>query len=124
MGEHGSGAAAGHPVRTNASIVSVHNHSSGRVGIPEYTAEHDWLTIGQLSSYAPDLNPVEGIRSLVRRGFTGNVGFTDADHLVRTIRHGLRHIQRRLPRRNRPHHPTQGMKTNPPTSRRKPQECA
>ncbi|MYS82065.1 IS630 family transposase [Streptomyces sp. SID5474] len=61
----------------------------------KYAAEHDWLTIRQLPSYAPDLNPVEGIRSLVRRGFTGNVGFTDADHLVRTIRHGLRHIQRR-----------------------------
>ncbi|OPC76650.1 DDE endonuclease [Embleya scabrispora] len=63
-------------------------------GLREYAAAHDWLTIRQLPSYAPDLNPVEGIWSLLRRGFTGNVAFTDADHLVRTIRQGLRHIQR------------------------------
>ncbi|GCE02598.1 hypothetical protein EHYA_10375 [Embleya hyalina] len=61
----------------------------------KYAADHDWLTVVQLPNYAPDLNPVEGIWSLVRHGFTGNVAFTDADHLVRTIGHALRHIQRR-----------------------------
>ncbi|MEU0432784.1 transposase [Streptomyces sp. NPDC006290] len=31
-------------------------------------ADHDWLTIFQLPSYAPDLNPVEDVWSLLRRG--------------------------------------------------------
>lgn len=30
-------------------------------GYGEYAAAHDWLTIVQMPSYAPDLNPVEGI---------------------------------------------------------------
>jgi transposase len=33
-------------------------------GMREYAAAHDCLTIVQLPSYAPDLNPVEGIWSL------------------------------------------------------------
>lgn len=61
----------------------------------EYAADHDWLTIVQLPSYAPDLNPVEGIWSLLRRDTTANVVFHDRDHLVRAVRRGLRRIQRR-----------------------------
>jgi len=61
----------------------------------EYAAAHDWLTIVQLPSYAPDLNPVEGIWSLLRRGPLANTAFTDDEHLERTLRRGLRHIQLR-----------------------------
>ncbi|GAA2340193.1 hypothetical protein GCM10010431_74550 [Streptomyces kunmingensis] len=61
----------------------------------QYAAEHDWLTIIQLPSYAPDLNPVEGIWSLLRRGPLANAAFHDDDHLERTLRRGLRHIQLR-----------------------------
>jgi transposase len=61
----------------------------------EYAAGQDWLTIVQLPSYAPDLNPVEGIWSLLRRAATANVAFTDRDHLIRTVRRGLRKIQHR-----------------------------
>jgi len=64
-------------------------------GMREYAAAHDWLTIVQLPSYAPDLNPVEGIWSLLRRGPLANVAFTDDEHLERTLRRGLRHIQLR-----------------------------
>ncbi len=64
-------------------------------GMREYAAAHDWLTVVQLPSYAPDLNPVEGIWSLLRRGPLANTAFTDAEHLERTLRHGLRHIQLR-----------------------------
>ncbi|MGW1273383.1 IS630 family transposase [Streptomyces sp. NPDC002491] len=64
-------------------------------GMRDYAAEHDWLTIVQLPSYAPDLNPVEGVWSLLRRGPLANVAFTDDDHLERTLRRGLRHIQLR-----------------------------
>ncbi|WP_406132239.1 transposase [Streptomyces sp. NBC_00989] len=64
-------------------------------GMREYAAAHDWLTIVQLPSYAPDLNPVEGIWSLLRRGPLANTAFTDDEHLERTLRRGLRHIQLR-----------------------------
>ena len=62
-------------------------------GMREYAAAHEWLTIIQLPSYAPDLNPVEGVWSLLRRGPLANTAFTDDEHLERTLRRGLRHIQ-------------------------------
>ncbi len=49
----------------------------------------------QLPSYAPDLNPVEGVWSLLRRGPPANTAFTDDEHLEHTLRRGLRHIQLR-----------------------------
>ncbi|MDQ0596021.1 transposase [Streptomyces canus] len=64
-------------------------------GMRQYAADHDWLTIFQLPSHAPDLNPVEGIWSLLRRGALANVAFTDPDHLTRTLRRALSQIQHR-----------------------------
>lgn len=49
----------------------------------EFIAAQDWLTVYQLPPYAPDLNPVEGVWSLLRCGFLANVAFTDPCHLVR-----------------------------------------
>ncbi|MEV4928094.1 transposase, partial [Streptomyces roseoverticillatus] len=63
-------------------------------GIREYAAGHDWLTIVQLPTYSPDLNPVEGIWSLLRRAVTANTVFADRDQLARAIRSGMRSIQR------------------------------
>ncbi|WP_249402404.1 transposase [Streptomyces sp. YIM 121038] len=56
---------------------------------------HDWITSFQLPSYAPDLNPVENVWSLVRRSAQCNTAFTDPDHLIRTLRRSLREIQYR-----------------------------
>ncbi|MEU7229948.1 transposase [Streptomyces chrestomyceticus] len=56
---------------------------------------HDWITSFQLPSYSPDLNPVEGIWSLVRRSGQCNTAFTDPEHLMRVLRHRLREIQYR-----------------------------
>jgi transposase len=64
-------------------------------GMRAFIAAQDWLTVVQLPAYAPDLNPVEGIWSLLRRGFLSNVAFTTPEHLIRTVRHGLRTIQYR-----------------------------
>jgi transposase len=61
----------------------------------QFTAGRDWLTVYQLPSYAPDLNPVEGIWSPLRRGWLSNTAFTTPEHLIQTIRHGLRTIQYR-----------------------------
>ncbi|WSJ89976.1 transposase [Streptomyces sp. NBC_01304] len=60
-----------------------------------WITDRDWLTVHQLPSYAPDLNPVEGIWSLLRRGWLSNVAFTTPEHLVQTVRRGLRTIQYR-----------------------------
>lgn len=64
-------------------------------GMRQYADEHDWLTIVQLPSYAPDLNPVEGVWSLLRRSPLANIAFTDDTHLEQTLRRGLRHVQHR-----------------------------
>jgi transposase len=64
-------------------------------GLREFAEKHEWLTIYYLPPYAPDLNPVEGIWSLLRRGWLSNVAFTTPEHLIQRIRRGLRHIQYR-----------------------------
>jgi transposase len=64
-------------------------------GLREFAGKHEWLTIYYLPPYAPDLNPVEGIWSLLRRGWLSNVAFSTPEHLIRRIRRGLRHIQYR-----------------------------
>ena len=61
----------------------------------KFAEARDWLTIYYLPPYAPDLNPVEGIWSLLRRGWLSNVAFSTPEHLDQTIRRGLRHIQYR-----------------------------
>ncbi|WP_420717202.1 IS630 family transposase [Streptomyces sp. H27-G5] len=55
----------------------------------------DWITAYHLPPYAPGLNPVEGIWSVLRRTTQANTAFTDPDHLIRRLRHGLRQIQYR-----------------------------
>jgi transposase len=61
----------------------------------KWPAARDWLTIYYLPPYALGLNPVEGIWSLLRRGWLSNVAFTTPEHLAQRIRRGLRHIQYR-----------------------------
>ncbi|MEU7688833.1 transposase, partial [Streptomyces spectabilis] len=56
---------------------------------------HDWITSFPLPSYSPDVNPVEGIWSLIRRTGLGNTAFTDPDHLIRVLRRRLRELQYR-----------------------------
>ncbi len=55
----------------------------------------DWITSFQLPPYAPDLNPVEGVWSLLRRAGQCNTAFDDPDHLMRVLRTHLRRIQYR-----------------------------
>ncbi|MBS2961455.1 transposase [Actinocrinis puniceicyclus] len=43
-------------------------HTHRTAGMRRFIAEHDWLTVYHLPPYIPQLNPVEGIWSLVRRG--------------------------------------------------------
>ncbi|MEU9671851.1 transposase [Streptomyces bobili] len=72
-----------------------------------YEAEHDWLTTVRLPPYAPDLNPVEAVWSLVRRAMA-NTAFDTPDDLDRVPRPGVTQDpapatpDRRLPHRHRP----------------------
>ncbi|WP_455908358.1 IS630 family transposase [Streptomyces goshikiensis] len=63
-------------------------------GLKQYEAEHDWLTTVRLPPYAPDLNPVEAVWSLVRRAMA-NTAFDTPDDLDRKLRRELRRIQLR-----------------------------
>jgi transposase len=63
--------------------------------IRAFAEAHDWITIYYLPPYSPQLNPVEGIWSLLRRRCQTNTAFTDPEHLMRTLRTGLREVQYR-----------------------------
>jgi hypothetical protein len=47
----------------------------------------------QLPASTPDLNPVEGIWSVLKRGVLANLAVARFAHLVQVIRHGLKKIQ-------------------------------
>jgi transposase len=60
----------------------------------ELIAARDWLTVYRLPPYAPELNPVEGIWSLLKRSMV-NFAAADQDGLVRIIKRKLKKIQYR-----------------------------
>ena len=54
----------------------------------------EWLRIYRLPAYAPDLNPAEGIWSLLKRSMV-NFAAADLDGLVRIVKRKLKKIQYR-----------------------------
>lgn len=54
----------------------------------------DWLTVFRLPAYAPDLNPTEGVWSLLKRSLE-NFAAASLDHLVRILKRKLKKIQYR-----------------------------
>jgi hypothetical protein len=64
-----------------------------RAELRAFTAAQPWLRVFQLPSYAPDLNPLEGIWSVLKRGVLANLAITAFAQLIRVIRHGLKKIQ-------------------------------
>nr|WP_241678939.1 transposase [Streptomyces lasalocidi] len=54
----------------------------------------EWLTVFHLPTYAPDLNPQEGIWSLVEREI-GNLAAGDLTQITRAVRRRLKRIQYR-----------------------------
>ena len=69
--------------------LNVHLHAELRA----FTSAQEWLRVFQLPSCAPDLNPVEGIWSVLKRGALANLAVTSFAHLLQVIRHGLKKIQ-------------------------------
>jgi transposase len=63
--------------------------------LADFAAENkEWLRIYRLPAYAPDINPAEGIWSLLKRSIA-NFAAADLDGLVRIIKRKLKKIQYR-----------------------------
>ncbi len=61
-----------------------------------FIADHaDWLTVFQLPSYSPDLNPQEGIWSLVKRDIGRNLAAADLGQITRAVKRRPKQIQYR-----------------------------
>ncbi|PLW72248.1 DDE endonuclease [Streptomyces sp. SCUT-3] len=64
-------------------------------GMREFIAANAaWLTVFQLPTYAPDLNPQEGIWSLVKRDL-GNLAAADLGRITRAVKCRLKQIRYR-----------------------------
>ena len=61
-----------------------------RTELRAFTSAQPWLHVFQLPSCAPDLNPVEGIWSVLKRGVLANLAVASFAHLLQVIRHGLK----------------------------------
>ncbi|WP_206068651.1 transposase [Nonomuraea composti] len=62
-------------------------HLAGQLA--DFAAEHaDWLRIVQLPAYAPELNPVESVWSLLRRSMA-NLVIANLTGLVRLVKRKL-----------------------------------
>jgi DDE superfamily endonuclease len=59
-----------------------------------FTAHQDWLTVVLLPSYAPDLNPAEGVWANMKNGL-GNLAARNVDQLAAVVRNRLKRIQYR-----------------------------
>jgi hypothetical protein len=64
-----------------------------RTELRDFTSAQPWLRVFQLPAYAPDLNPLEGIWSAIKRGPLANLAVTSFAHLLQVLRHGLKKIQ-------------------------------
>ncbi|WP_393100168.1 transposase [Streptomyces sp. LN325] len=64
-------------------------------GMREFIAANaEWLTVFQLPTYAPDLNPQEGIQSLVKRDI-GHLAAADLGQITRAVKRKLKMLQYR-----------------------------
>ncbi|PJE97202.1 DDE endonuclease [Streptomyces carminius] len=85
--------AAHHQLGGPIVVVRDHLNVHTAVDLREWAADRGWLTISYLPPYVPDLDPVEGIWSLLWCGWLSNVAFATPEPLVLRVRRGLRHIR-------------------------------
>jgi transposase len=60
-----------------------------------FVADHDWLMVFQLPSYAPELNPTEGIWANLKNHLANLAIRGGIDHLAAIIKHHLKRLQYR-----------------------------
>ena len=64
-------------------------------GLADFARENkEWLRVYRMPAYAPDMNPAEGLWSLLKRSMA-NFAAADLDGLVRIIKRKLKKIQYR-----------------------------
>jgi len=88
-------AAAHHQLQNPLIVIwdDLNTHLSA--AMHEFTGAHpDWLTVIELPSYAPELNPVEGAWANMKNGL-GNLAACTADQLAAIIRNRVKRIQYR-----------------------------
>ncbi|GAA4242291.1 hypothetical protein GCM10022254_74760 [Actinomadura meridiana] len=71
---------------------NLNTHRSARMR--RYLAARDWLTVFHLPTHAPELNPVEGVWSHLKRSLANLTKHT-IDQLMRLIKTRLKRIQHR-----------------------------
>ena len=64
-----------------------------RAELREFTAAQAWLRVFRLPARASDLNPVEGIWSVLKGSVLANLAAASFTCLLQVIRHGLKKIQ-------------------------------
>jgi hypothetical protein len=86
---------AAHRQLPGGNVVLVWDNLNVHLGaeLRAFTGAQAWLRVFRLPAYAPDLNPVEGIWSVLKGGVLANLAVASFAHLVQVIRHGLKKIQ-------------------------------
>jgi hypothetical protein len=88
---------AAHRQLPGGNVVLVWDNLNVHLGaeLRDFTGAQAWLQVFRLPAYAPDLNPVEGIWSVLKGGVLANLAVASFAHLLLVIRHGLKKIQYR-----------------------------
>ena len=84
----------GHRPRRLSCSACPHAYSGRRDRADFAAANQAWLRVYRLPAYAPDLNPAEGIWSLLKQSMA-NFAAADLDGLVRLVKRKLKKIQYR-----------------------------
>ncbi|SEB99943.1 putative transposase [Streptomyces sp. 2231.1] len=81
--------------RLDGPVTVVWDNYSSHISkhVKQYARQQDWLTIIQLPSYAPELNPVELLCAHAKEKIA-NRAFRSIDELHRAAKSALRYIQR------------------------------
>ncbi len=88
-------AAAHHQLQAPLIIIWDNLNTHVSAVMRKFTGAHpDWLTVIQLPSYAPDLNPCEGVWANMKNGL-GNLAACTAGQLTAIVRTRLKRIQYR-----------------------------
>jgi transposase len=86
--------AAHHQLRAPIVVVWDNTSTHSSEAMQDFIDSHDWLTVYRLPTYAPELNPTEGVWSHVKRGL-GNLAARGIDQLATTVKTLLKRIQYR-----------------------------
>lgn len=82
----------------NGKIMAVWDNLPGHHAhtVSEFVDSHaDWLSVYWLPSYAPEINPAEGLWAHLKTGVLANLAALVLDHLIRVTKTALKRAQYR-----------------------------